>query len=150
MNIWINEVFHIGKCVICVLNYKWIVIEKFLFFQLPNLKVEVLDFGEERKLSAEKTKRTKICETIISRKEIKKYKRDMFPSSTQRKHWMLGSEAKVIDRRLKAYNDFIARFSYDKSQSAKYLAFEECELILRFFEKKLADFCNKFRPHMPR
>ena len=74
----------------------------------------------------------------------------MFPSSTQRKHWMLGSEAKVIDRRLKAYNDFIARFSYDKSQSAKYLAFEECELILRFFEKKLADFCNKFRPHMPR
>jgi len=74
----------------------------------------------------------------------------MFPSSTQRKHWMLGSEAKFIDRRLKAYNDFIARFSYDKSQSAKYLAFEECELILRFFEKKLADFCNKFRPHMPR
>ena len=61
---------------------------------------------------------------------------------------MLGSESSVIDRRLSAYNDFIERFALDGS--AKYLTFEESELILRFFEKKLSDFCNKFRPHMPR
>jgi len=72
----------------------------------------------------------------------------MFPTSTQRKHWMLGSETSVIDRRLSAYNEFIERFALDGS--AKYLTFEESELILRFFEKKLSDFCNKFRPHMPR
>jgi len=61
---------------------------------------------------------------------------------------MLGSESSVVDRRLSAYNDFIERFALDGS--AKYLTFEESELILRFFQKKLSDFCNKFRPHMPR
>jgi len=73
----------------------------------------------------------------------------MFPTSTQRKHWMLGSEAKVVDRRLKTYNDFIARFAYN-NQTATYLTFKECEIVLQFFEKKLSDFCNKFRPHMPK
>ena len=70
----------------------------------------------------------------------------MFPASTQRKHWMFGNEEKVIEKRKKAYDDFVTRFSPD----TKFLTFEESEIILRFFERKLADFCNKFRPPMPR
>ena len=72
----------------------------------------------------------------------------MFPSSTQRKHWMLGSEDKVIKQRLKAYDDFIDRFG--NNRSLKFLSFEESEFILKFFERKLADFLNKFRPPMPK
>ena len=72
----------------------------------------------------------------------------MFPSSSQRKHWMLGSEDKVVQRRLQAYNDFIDRFG--NNRSLKFLTFEESESILKFFERKLADFCNKFRPPMPK
>ena len=70
----------------------------------------------------------------------------MFPTSTQRKFWMFGSEEKVIERRRKAYDDFIAQSNHE----VKFLTFEESEIILRFFERKLADFCNKFRPPMPR
>ena len=72
----------------------------------------------------------------------------MFPSSTQRKHWMLGSEDKVIKQRLKAYDDFIDRFG--NNRSLKFLSFEESEFILKYFERKLADFLNKFRPPMPK
>ena len=49
---------------------------------------------------------------------------------------------------MNAYNEFISRFSYDRERL--FLTFEESECILRYFEKKLSDFCNKFRPHMPR
>ena len=72
----------------------------------------------------------------------------MFPTSTQRKHWMLGSEEKVIERRCRAYNEFTARFS--QNQSTTFLTFDESELIQKFFERKLFDFCVKFRPHMPK
>ena len=51
------------------------------------------------------------------------------------------------NRRLQAYNDFIQRFSQNQS---KFLTFEESEMILKFFERKLFDFCIKFRPHMPK
>ncbi len=72
----------------------------------------------------------------------------MFPTSSQRKNWMLGSEEKVIERRLKAYDDFIARFSEQKN--LRFLTFDESEAVLKFFEQRLADFCNKFKPPMPR
>ena len=49
---------------------------------------------------------------------------------------------------MNAYNEFISRFSYDRERL--FLTFEESECILRYFETKLKDFCNKFRPHMPR
>ena len=42
----------------------YIVKEKFLLFQVPNLKVEALACGEKKE-QAEKTERTKICEIII-------------------------------------------------------------------------------------
>lgn len=62
---------------------------------------------------------------------------------------MLGSEEQVINRRRQAHDDFIARYS-GQMQIQQFLSFEESELILKFFERKLADFCNKFRPGMPR
>lgn len=61
---------------------------------------------------------------------------------------MLGSEEQVINRRQQAHNSFIEQ--YKSSSMMKFLTFEESELILKFFERKLADFCNKFRPGMPR
>ena len=60
---------------------------------------------------------------------------------------MLGTEEKVIERRKKAYDDFVTRFSRNQTN---FLTFEESELIIRFFERKLAEFCNKFRPPMPK
>ena len=59
---------------------------------------------------------------------------------------MLGNEEKVVERRFIAHNAFIERFS----KSLNFLSFDESELVLKFFERKLADFCNKFRPPMPK
>ena len=70
----------------------------------------------------------------------------MYPSSTQRKHWMLGKEENVVAKRQKAYEDFISQFD----RGSKFLSFEESEVILRFFERKLVEFCNTFQPPMPR
>ena len=72
----------------------------------------------------------------------------MYPQSTQRKYWMLGSDERVRDRRLQAHEDFIARFQ--TKDSSPFLTFDETESLITFFERKLTDFCNKFRPPMPK
>jgi len=59
---------------------------------------------------------------------------------------MFGNEEKVIEKRKKAYDDFVVQFNPDR----KYLTFEESELILQFFERRLADFCKTFNPPMPK
>ena len=83
---------------------------------------------------------------LISTHTVSRIIVKMFPSSTQRKCWMFGNEEKVIEKRKKAYDEFVVQFNPDR----KYLTFEESELILQFFERRLADFCKTFNPPMPK
>ena len=78
----------------------------------------------------------------------------MFSTSTHRKYWMLENESKVKSRRNAAHDAFVARYNKDSEDSAsgdgKFLSFAEADLMLRFFERQLMNFCNKFKPPMPK
>ena len=71
----------------------------------------------------------------------------MFPSSTHRKFWTFKSEEEVVESRQAANDKFVARH---KSSTVDFLSHSDSELLLDFFERKLLDFCLKFKPPMPR
>ena len=71
----------------------------------------------------------------------------MFPSSTHRKFWTFKSEEEVEECRQAANDKFIARH---KPSSVDFLSHADSDLLLVFFERKLLDFCLKFKPPMPR
>ena len=78
----------------------------------------------------------------------------MFSTSTHRKYWMLEDENKVKERRNSAHDAFIERSNKNNPDASKnleqFLSFEEADLILRFFERQLMNFCNRFKPPMPK
>lgn len=67
---------------------------------------------------------------------------------------MLDDENKVKARRNSAHDAFIKRSNKNNSGSLndveQFLSFEEADLILRFFERQLMNFCNRFKPPMPK
>ena len=71
----------------------------------------------------------------------------MFPSSTHRKFWTFKSEEEVVECRQAANDKFVSRH---KSSNVDFLSYSDSELLLMFFERKLLDFCLKFKPPMPR
>jgi len=71
----------------------------------------------------------------------------MFAKSTHRKHWMFPSEKAVLEKRNQTHNEFVERYS---DQKLDFLTQEECFQLVKFFERKLKEFCNKFKPPMPK
>ena len=65
---------------------------------------------------------------------------------------MFEDEKKVKSCRNKAHEAFIARYNENKAGSEKreFLSFSEADLMMRFFERQLMNFCNKFMPPMPK
>ena len=63
-------------------------------------------------------------------------------------------ENKVRSRRNNAHDAFVARSNATNIESARdgsqFLSFEEADLMLRFFERQLMNFCNRFKPPMPK
>lgn len=78
----------------------------------------------------------------------------MFSTSTHRKHWMFQDEAEISHLKLEAHEAFInsaMKGSTDAGdQLDLYLHPQEAEILLTFFERKLMDFCLKFKPPMPK
>ena len=77
----------------------------------------------------------------------------MFPTSTQRRHWMFENDSTVNRTRLEAHEAFVARHGADLDDQQKrehFLTAGESDLYLRFYEKKLIEFCAKFKPPMPK
>ena len=78
----------------------------------------------------------------------------MFSTSTHRKFWMLEDENKVKARRNAAHDAFVGRSNIGNVEAPEnrepFLSFEEADLMLRFFERQLMNFCNRFKPPMPK
>ena len=71
----------------------------------------------------------------------------MFPTSSHRKFWVFKSEDQIIDRRKQTNEKFIAN---NKVSNTDFLSYDDSELLLTYFERKLMDFCLKFKPTMPK
>jgi len=78
----------------------------------------------------------------------------MFSNSSQLKNWMFGSEEVLMRCRDKVNKQYVAMHtSASKNHSGEnlnYLNMEEEHDVLRYFEVKLAEFCSKFKPPMPK
>lgn len=78
----------------------------------------------------------------------------MFSTSTHRKYWMLEDESKVQTRRNAAHDKFVARTNGENLEfsdnQGQFLSFDEADLMLKFFERQLMNFCNRFQPPMPK
>lgn len=78
----------------------------------------------------------------------------MFSTSTHRKFWMLEDENKVKARRNAAHDAFVERSNIGNLEASEnreqFLSFEEADRMLRFFERQLMNFCNRFKPPMPK
>jgi len=75
----------------------------------------------------------------------------MFPTSSQAKSWMFGSEQVLNKYREKSNKAFIAcNQAKKKDANLNFLSMEEEQDVLGYFEVKLAEFCTKFKPPMPK
>jgi len=71
----------------------------------------------------------------------------MFATSTHRKHWMFPSERDVVEKRNQTHDEFVQKYSHEQRD---FLTQEECFQLIKFFERKLKEFCIKFKPPMPK
>lgn len=78
----------------------------------------------------------------------------MFPFSSQLKNWMFGNEEVIKRCRENVNKKFVSTHTSANRNSSgenlNYLTSEEEQDVLRYFEVKLAEFCAKFKPPMPR
>lgn len=74
----------------------------------------------------------------------------MFPTSSHRKFWIFKSEDLIIQCRKESREKFITRHQGSRQTNLDYLSFDEDDILLKFFERKLMDFCIKFKPPMPK
>ena len=70
----------------------------------------------------------------------------MFSTSTHRKYWMFANEREVVRKRNETHDAFVAKHS----QGQDFLTQDEAFQLVKFFEKKLKEFCAKFKPPMPK
>ena len=67
---------------------------------------------------------------------------------------MLEDENKVKARRNTAHDAFVERSNISNEEASEnrepFLSFEDADLMLRFFERQLMNFCNRFKPPMPK
>ncbi|KAJ8955874.1 hypothetical protein NQ318_005422 [Aromia moschata] len=77
----------------------------------------------------------------------------MFPTSTQCKYWMFGSEEELNKLRERANQKHIQIHGRQMNDSVKYEFFltpEEEKIMVKRYELHLRDFCKRFQPPMPR
>ncbi len=75
----------------------------------------------------------------------------MFPTSSQRRHWMFQGEEAVAARRREAHDEFVAKMTQRQGlPEDHFLSFPEAEALRAAYERKLAEFCSRFSPPMPR
>ena len=77
----------------------------------------------------------------------------MFPTSSQKKHWMFPDEDSIRERKVRVHEAYCQRHGQGMSkeqQAEHFLSLEESEIMVRFFEKKLMEFCVGFKPPMPK
>ncbi|KAL0118988.1 hypothetical protein PUN28_009549 [Cardiocondyla obscurior] len=77
----------------------------------------------------------------------------MFPSSSQKKHWIFSDESDLTALREKTNADFITKHGVNmtaKEKEEHFLSHTEERTLLRFYELQLRDFCRRFNPPMPR
>eukprot|EP00088_Acartia_fossae_P038432 TRINITY_DN3983_c0_g1_i1.p1 TRINITY_DN3983_c0_g1~~TRINITY_DN3983_c0_g1_i1.p1 ORF type:complete len:329 (+),score=74.90 TRINITY_DN3983_c0_g1_i1:49-1035(+) len=77
----------------------------------------------------------------------------MFSTSTQAKNWMFGSDEVLTRCRETVNRKYVAKHRSANPNSGdkyNYLSWQEEQDVLRYFEVKLAEFCAKFKPPMPR
>ena len=72
---------------------------------------------------------------------------EMFATSTHRRHWMFANEKEVVKKRNRTHDEYVARYS---DQQLDFMTEEECYKLVKFFERKLKEFCIKFKPPMPK
>jgi len=73
----------------------------------------------------------------------------MFPNSTQARNWMFGDEEVLHKYREKANRAFINSFR-SQGKEGNFLNMEEEQEVLNYFQVKMAEFCTKFKPPMPK
>ncbi|XP_050316250.1 cyclin-H [Anthonomus grandis grandis] len=77
----------------------------------------------------------------------------MFPTSTQRKHWMFSSEEELNSLRENANSRHILTYGRNMNEATKLAYFlnpEEEKTMVKRFENHLKDFCKRFQPPMPK
>lgn len=77
----------------------------------------------------------------------------MFPASSQKKCWMFPDEDSIREKKTTAHRDYCKTHGQAMTEEQKaehFLSMEESEVIVRYFEKKLIEFCVGFKPPMPK
>ncbi|KAF7663869.1 hypothetical protein LDENG_00197490 [Lucifuga dentata] len=77
----------------------------------------------------------------------------MFHNSSQRKYWMFDSEENVEQMRCEANQKFrnkVLESGKPGLTEAMFLERHEEDILFRHYEKRLLDFCNTFKPVMPK
>ncbi|NP_001081052.1 cyclin-H [Xenopus laevis] len=77
----------------------------------------------------------------------------MYHNSTQKKHWTFLSEDEPLRRRIQANVRYRARIrATEKPRLSEIFSLEPHEelAICKYYEKRLLDFCNAFKPTMPK
>ncbi|KAM7416474.1 hypothetical protein PAMA_018505 [Pampus argenteus] len=77
----------------------------------------------------------------------------MFHNSSQRKHWTFNSEDELEQIRYKANQKFRKKTVESRKpvvSESVFLERHEEDVLLRHYEKRLLDFCNAFKPLMPK
>ncbi|CAH2297000.1 cyclin-H isoform X2 [Pelobates cultripes] len=77
----------------------------------------------------------------------------MYHISTQRKHWTFSSDSEPVRLRAQANGRWRAKIrATGKAQLSEIFSLEPHEelIICKYYEKRLLDFCNAFKPAMPK
>ena len=77
----------------------------------------------------------------------------MFPTSSQKKHWMFPDEDSIKQRKIQVHAEYCSLHGQGMSTEQRnehFLSLEESEIMVRSFEKKLIEFCVGFEPPMPK
>ncbi|XP_043203982.1 cyclin-H-like isoform X1 [Amphibalanus amphitrite] len=77
----------------------------------------------------------------------------MFPTSTQKKHWMFKDEEDIANRRRETNRRFIDKHGAEMSEEKRaefFLTPSEEKIVAQYYECHLRDFCKAFQPPMPK
>uniref|UniRef100_A0A3Q0SLX1 Cyclin-H n=1 Tax=Amphilophus citrinellus TaxID=61819 RepID=A0A3Q0SLX1_AMPCI len=75
----------------------------------------------------------------------------MFHNSSQKKYWIFKSEDEIEQMRFKANQKFRNKaLESGKVSSSMFLERHEEDVLFRHYERRLLDFCNAFKPAMPK
>lgn len=77
----------------------------------------------------------------------------MFPTSTQKKHWLFADESEIVQCRSTANQRFIGKHGPSVAEDKRsdwFLTAAEEKTITQYYQYHLRDFCRAFQPPMPK